>query len=163
MRDLTLATAVCLLVGAAANAATSDAQVMAPIQKFVESFNKGDAAGEAATHATTDDLSIIDEVSPHLWRGPQALQTWSADLDKDSKARGVTDELVTIGAPTRIEATGDIAYVVIPAVYVFKERGVAMRETAQMTFVLKKGAGGWLIHGWTWTGPKPQAVTAAKP
>ncbi len=38
--------------------------------------------------------------------------------------------------------------------------GVAMREAAQMTFVLKKGAGGWLIHGWTWTGPKPQKVAA---
>jgi hypothetical protein len=33
-----------------------------------------------------------------------------------------------------------------------------MREAAQMTVVLKKGAGGWLIHGWTWTGPKPSAV-----
>ena len=56
----------------------------------------------------------------------------------------------------------------VPAVYTFKERGVAMREAAQMTFVLKKGAGGWLIHGWTWTGPAPKAAphtakTPAKP
>lgn len=43
-------------------------------------------------------------------------------------------------------------------------RGVAMREATQMTFVLKKRAGGWLIHGWTWTGPRPQpAAAAAKP
>jgi len=27
-----------------------------------------------------------------------------------------------------------------------------------MTFVVKKGASGWPIHGWTWTGPKPSAV-----
>jgi len=26
---------------------------------------------------------------------------------------------------------------------------------SQMTVALKKGAGGWLIHSWTWTGPKP--------
>lgn len=38
-----------------------------------------------------------------------------------------------------------------------------MSEAAQMTFVLKKGAGGWLIHGWTWTGPKPSAAAPAKP
>jgi hypothetical protein len=38
-----------------------------------------------------------------------------------------------------------------------------MRETAQMTFVLKKGAAGRLIHGWTWTGPKPKTVAPAKP
>jgi hypothetical protein len=35
-----------------------------------------------------------------------------------------------------------------------------MREAAQMTFALKKGASGWLIHGWTWTGPKPQRAAA---
>ena len=36
-----------------------------------------------------------------------------------------------------------------------------MREAAQMTFALKKGASGWLIHGWTWTGPKAQKVSGA--
>jgi hypothetical protein len=50
----------------------------------------------------------------------------------------------------------------VPAVYAFKEKGVALREPSQMTFVLKKGASGWLIHGWTWTGPKPQKAPAAK-
>jgi hypothetical protein len=52
---------------------------------------------------------------------------------------------------------------VVPAVYTFKERGVAMREPAQFVFVLRKGAGGWRIHGWAWTGPKPQPVVPAKP
>ena len=152
-----------LAVGTAASAATPDAQLMAPIQKFIDSFNKGDVAAAAATHAATADLAIIDEVSPHLWHGPQAFQAWSADLESDSKKRGITDQIVTISAPIREETNGDQAYIVVPAVYAFKERGVAMREAAQMTFVMKKGAGGWLIHGWTWTGPKPKAVAPAKP
>jgi len=75
---------------------------MAPIRTFMDAFNRGDAAAAAATHSATADLTIIDEVSPHLWHGPQA-------------------------------------------------------------FVLKKGPGGWLIHGWTWTGPKPKPVAPAKP
>jgi len=136
---------------------------MAPIQKFMDSFNKGDAAGAAATHAATADLTIIDEVPPYLWHGAQAFQAWSADLDRDSKARGVTDQMVTISDPIRVETGGDEAYIVVPAVYAFKERGVAMSEHARMTFVLKKDAGGWLIHGWTWTGPTPKAVTPTKP
>jgi hypothetical protein len=70
---------------------------------------------------------------------------------------------VTISPATREEMNGDQAYVVVPAVYTLKERGVAMREAAQFTFVLKKGASGWLIHGWTWTGPKPKAAAVAKP
>ena len=61
----------------------------------------------------------------------------------------------------RIERTSDRAYVVVPAVYSFKQRGAAMREAAQMTFVLKKSAAGsWLIDAWTWTGPKAQAAAA---
>ena len=163
MRYLTLGAVLWCVMGAAASAATPDAQLMAPIQKFVDAFNKGDTAGAAATHAAAADLAIIDEVSPHLWQGLQAFQAWSADLDSDAKKRGITDQAVTISAPTREETSGDHAYVVVPAVYTFKERGVAMREPAQFVFVLRKGAGGWLIHGWAWTGPKPQPVVPAKP
>lgn len=158
MHKLTLGAVVWLFMGAAVSAGTPDPQLIAPIQKFMDSFNKGDAAGAAATHAATADLSITDEVAPYLWRGAQAFQAWSADLESDAKKKGITDQVVTISAPTRIETTGEQAYVVVPAVYSYKERGVAMREAAQMSFVLKKGAGGWLIHAWTWTGPKAAPV-----
>jgi hypothetical protein len=154
---------VSLFTGAAVNAETPDPQLMAPILKFIDSFNKGDMAAAAATHAATADLAILDEVAPYLWRGAQAFQAWSADLDGDSKKRDITDQAVTISPATRVETNGEQAYVVVPAVYTFKERGVAMREAAQMSVSLKKGAGGWLIHGWAWTGPKPQPVAPAKP
>ena len=134
---------------------------MAPIQKFIDSFNKGDTAGAMATHAAGADLAIIDEVPPFIWRGAKAFQAWSTALDAASKQAGITDQMVTIKAPTRTESSGDSAYVIVPAVYTYKEKGVAMREAAQMTFTLKKGASGWLIHGWTWTGPKPQRVGAS--
>ena len=163
MRYLTVGALLCLGMGASASAATPDAQLMAPIQKFIDSFNKGDVAGAAATHAATADLSILDEVSPHLWHGPDAFKAWSTALEADSQKRVITDPVVKISAPTRVEASGDAAYVVVPAVYTFKEGGVAMREAAQMTVVLKKDAGGWLIHGWTWTGPKPRAAAPVKP
>jgi hypothetical protein len=158
MRYLTLGAIVCLCVGvgSAAQAQTTDPQLMAPINKFVEAFNKGDIAGAAATHASAADLAIVDEVPPYLWRGPQAFQTWVTDLTADAKKHGITDQQVTLSPATRVETDGVDAYVIAPSVYSFKEGGVAMRETAQMTFALKKGAGGWLIHGWTWTGPKPR-------
>ena len=156
MRNLTIGAVVCgVMMGVAVHAQAPDPQVMAPINKFLEAFNKGDVAGAAATHAAGADLVILDEVSPYLWRGAQAVQAWAADLDADAKKRGITDQKVTLGSPTRTETAGAGAYVVVPAVYTFTEKGVPMREAAQMTFALKKGAGGWLIHGWTWTGPKP--------
>jgi hypothetical protein len=164
MRYLPIGVVMSFVMSTAAAAQAPDAQLMAPIQKFIDSFNKGDAAGAAATHAAEADLAIVDEVPPYLWRGPKAFQSWAADLESDAKKNGITDQMVTISAPTRSETSGDSAYVVVPSVYSFKDRGVAMREAAQMTFVLKKGAGGWLIHAWTWTGPKPQPGAApAKP
>jgi ketosteroid isomerase-like protein len=148
-------------MAAPARAQAPEPQLIAPIQKFMDSFNKGDIAGAAATHASGADLTIIDEVPPFVWSGPKAFQAWATSLDTVSKQAGITDQMVTISAPTRTETSGDSAYVIVPAVYTYKEKGVAMREAAQMTFVLKKGASGWLIHGWTWTGPKPQRAAAA--
>ena len=164
MRILAVAAMVWCCLAAPASAQIADTEVIAPIQKFIDSFNKGDIAAAAATHAAGADLVIIDEVPPYVWRGAKAFQTWSADLESDAKKNGITEPMVTLSAPTRIEKNGDQSYVVVPAVYTFKQRGTAMREAAQMTVVLRKGATGWLIHGWTWTGPKPRpAAGAAKP
>lgn len=159
MRYLTLGVLVSLSFGSAVLAQATDPKLVAPVTKFIDAFNKGDAAAAAATHAA--DVTIIDEVAPFVWRGAQALKTWSADLEADAKKRGFTDQKVTLSRATRVETSGQSAYVVVPAVYTFKEGGVAMRENGQMTFALKEGAGGWLIHSWTWTGPKAQKAPAA--
>ena len=161
MRHLTLVATVCLAMGmtSAAQAQATDPQVVAPINKFLDAFNKGDMAGAAAAH-TTADLVIIDEVPPYIWRGAQAFQNWGAALDADLKKNGMTDAKVTLKAPTRTEISGTDAYVVVPAVFTFMLKGVAMHEAAQMTFVLKKETSGWLIHGWAWTGPRPQKAAA---
>ena len=161
MRILAVAVMVWCFLGAPASAQTADAEVMAPIQKFIDSFNKGDGATAAATHAAGTDLVIIDEVPPYVWRGAKAFQSWSTDLESDAKKNGITEPMVTLGAATRIEKSGDQSYVVVPAVYTFKQRGTAMREAAQMTVVLKKGTTGWLIHGWTWTGPRPRPAAGS--
>jgi hypothetical protein len=165
MRYLSVGALACMCLGLApvVQAQAPDPQVVAPIHKFLEAFNKGDAAGAAATHAATADLVIVDEVSPYVWHGAQAFQSWAADLERHDKAEAVTDQHVALGAITRVESDGTQAYVVAPSVYTFKQKGVAMREAAHMTFTLKKGPSGWLIQGWTWTGPKPQKAPAAKP
>jgi hypothetical protein len=159
MRVLMFAPLVAFALAAPASA-QPDAELMAPIQKFIESFNKGDAAAAAATHAAGADLTITDEVPPYLWRGAKAFEAWSAALESDAKKNGTTEQMVTLSAPIRTEQNVDQAYVVVPAVFTFKQRGTAMREAAQMTFVLRKGASGWLIHAWTWTGPKPEPAAA---
>jgi ketosteroid isomerase-like protein len=148
----------CLAAFSIASAATAaDAQLEAPIHQFIDAFNKGDVKGAAATHMATG-VSIIDEAPPHIWQGPKAVETWAADLAKDGKASGMSDEKVTPGAVTREVVSGQTAYVVIGATFTFKQKGVAMREPGQMTFAMKKSGAAWKIAGWTWTGPDPTPV-----
>jgi len=103
LRKVALAGVVWLFAGVAVNAETPDPQLIAPIQKFIDAFNKGDAAGAASTHAATAELVIIDEVPPYAWHGAKAFQSWSADLDSDAKKNALTDMAVTISAPVRVE------------------------------------------------------------
>jgi hypothetical protein len=115
------------LIGAPASAQTPDAQLIAPIKRFIDSFNKGDVAGVAATHAVEAGSRDPGRgAAVPVAKGP-GVKDWSTDLEADAKERGITEPTVTISAPTRIEATADQAYVVVPAVYSFKERDVTMR------------------------------------
>jgi hypothetical protein len=138
-----------------AQAAAPEAELLAPVHQFVDSFNKGDAAGAEAANVSTG-IAIVDEVPPHLWQGAGAFKAWSGDLDKHDKAAGMTEQQVTLGKVHLAESNADTAYIALDAVYSYKQNGAAMREPAQMTFALRKVAGGWKIAAWTWTGSKPQ-------
>lgn len=153
MRKLFVALFASALLVATALAADT-AAVIAPIHQFIDGFNSGDVKSAYAAYAA-GQITIIDEFPPHRWAGLHAAQQWAADYDKHAAATGVTDGSVKYGAPTRSEVEGDAAYVVIPALYTYKERGQAVAEEGQMTFALHKEAGGWKIEGWTWTGVKP--------
>lgn len=154
MKSLAIGLVAWAGLAAGASAATPDAQLTAPIHRFIDAFDKGDGKTAAAAHWTAD-LSIIDEVPPYVWRGPKAFESWANDLTANDKKLGITGEKVTLGPVMRTEVDGAAAYVVMAAVYSFKDHGAPMREPAQMTFALRKGPGGWKISAWTWTGPKP--------
>jgi hypothetical protein len=142
---------------AVASAATPDAELLAPIHQFIDSFNKGDAAAAEAANVPTG-IVIIDEVPPYLWQGPSAFKTWAKDLDTHDKSAGMTGQQVTLGKVSLTQSAPDHAYVAMEAVYSFKQNGVAMREPAHMTFALRKGTSGWKIAAWSWTASKPQTA-----
>lgn len=155
MRTVTLALA-CLASVASSSAYAQDAAVEAPINTFLTAFNKGNTA--TALTAMADPVTITDEFAPYQWVGTDAFATWAANYETDAKAKGITDPSVTLKTPTRELIDGEHAYVVVPATYRFMQKGVKMVEVAQMTFSLAKGANGWRISGWTWTGPTASPV-----
>jgi ketosteroid isomerase-like protein len=134
-------------------ALAQDAAVEAPIKAFADAFNKGDMAAAAAQHDKS--VTIVDEVAPYIWSGQGAFAGWLAALGKETSSLGKTDEAVAFGAPTRELVDGAQAYAIVPVTYTYKQKGAAMVEVAQITFTLRKGAAGWKISSWTWTGPDP--------
>ncbi|HEX4198019.1 MAG TPA: nuclear transport factor 2 family protein [Caulobacteraceae bacterium] len=136
-------------------AAPADA-AMATLQRFADSFNRGDTKTAGALQA--DDSAIVDEFPPHQWHGPGAFSAWLGDFAKDAAAKGESDQHLAVGKPTRVDLDGDTAYVVAPALYTFKQHGKPMAESAQMTFALRNGASGWKIAAWAFAGSIPHAA-----
>jgi len=148
MKKLLIALALATLAAGPAVASEASA-VMAAVNQFINGFNQGDTKMILASSAS--EMAIIDEFPPHMWQGPGALQKWMDAFDADAKLNGITDGVVTLAAPRHVDVTGDRAYAVIPADYVFKQHGKAMKETAStITLALQKGATGWKITGWAW-------------
>ena len=164
MRVLVLGLVSSFALGSVAAAATTRAELTAPITAFNDAFAKGDLKGAAAAYAP--DVSITDEVPPYSWRGPAAFTTWAQDLTANDKKLGITAEKLTLGDVVRTETDGRHAYVVMAAVYEFNNaKGAPMHENARMTFALRKGTDGWKIAGWTFTSARASAgaAPAAKP
>lgn len=153
MKKLLLLLLSSILVVPALTAANAD--VTATIHQFIDGFNNGDLKSVNAAYAS-GDIQIVDEFAPNRWSGPTAPQMWAADYEKHAQATGVSNGRVRYGSPTRTEIAGDVAYVVVPTVYFYKERGKPMAEKGEMTFVLQQQSGAWKISAWTWSGEKPR-------
>ena len=154
MKNLFIALAASLALAAPAQAAASD-PLMVPIHQFMDGFNTGNEKSALAAFAPA--VSIIDDIPPHVWTGPDAMTAWVKDLTAAESKAKITGGKVTIGIPTREISDGSRAYVVVPTVYHFLDHGKPMHDAATMTFALQKISGKWLIAGWSWNGsvPKP--------
>jgi hypothetical protein len=151
---LGVAALIATLTGAFPALAAPASEPAQPLRTFLDSFNKGDAKAADATYAK-GSIAIVDEFAPHAWSGPNAPHAWAAEYDRHAKATGVTDGRVTYGAPTRVEMAGDLAYVVMPTLYLYKERGRPTAEEGSITGVIHREGGAWKIRAWTWSGVKP--------
>jgi ketosteroid isomerase-like protein len=148
MNKIVIAFLIAVVVAGPA-VASEETEVMAAMNQFVDAFNKGDMKMLASAGANV--VFIIDEFPPYEWHGAGACAKWSSDYDADAKKNGITDGHVTISKPSHIDVVGDSAYVVVPANYVYKEKGKSGNEVGSiLTIVLKKNTSGWHIIGWAW-------------
>jgi ketosteroid isomerase-like protein len=124
------------------------------VHDFVDAFNKGDGAGAGAT--LSEDVTIVDEVAPYVWKAPGGFGGWAGTLLADAKAKGQSGNKVTLGETIRDQEDADTAYVVMAATYSYDQKGVATAEPARMVFALKKTGADWKITSWAWAGDPPK-------
>lgn len=136
------------LIATSLHAQQDQTAVLATIYQFVDGFNKGNS--KAALAACADQAVLIDDFPPHQWSGPGACAKWASDFEAYSKKIGMTDPVVTLG-PSRPRISGNLAYVVIPTSFAWKDKGKPAKEDGvRYTFVLQKGAAGWKITAASW-------------
>lgn len=145
--ELVIALAIAV-VGAGPVAASEEAEVMGPVRQFVDGFNKNDL--KMAKAACADETFIIDDFPPHEWHGTGATSKWFHDLKHMGAKNGMSDAVVTLLKPDKVNITGGHAYVIVPIKLRYNDRGQLVRRTGLMTLALHRGADGWRIAAWAW-------------
>jgi len=148
MRRTIIALAVILASGTAAASDKDDA--LATVKQFIDGFNKGDE--KTALAACASPAFIIDEFPPFAWQGATACADWAKDFEANAKKDVITDPVVTLQKPRHVYVAGDLAYVVVPANYDYKQKGKKVSQKGStLTAALQKGTAGWRITAWTWS------------
>ena len=152
MRAMLLGFAMLAALAAGPATAMDQDDVKARVQAFVDAFNVGDMDKIKAICA--DETAIIDEFPPYEWHGAGACLKWAEDYGTNAQKDGITDGKVTLGKFRRHDVSGDRAYVVMNATYVYKEKGKTVTEKdATLALALQKSAPGWRIIAWSWGRP----------
>ncbi len=150
LSSLLLAAVVCV-AAPVVSARDHYAAVEAPIRAMMDGFNKGDIGAVKALHVEAP--TIVDNVAPFRWSGPNAFDEWLAALGKWETSEGITGGKVTFAPVVDEVVQGNRAYVVTRCTYVFKQKGHVMREDGYTSFVLVRTAAGWKVESWSWASP----------
>ena len=81
---------------------------MAPVRQLIDGFNKSDIKMIEAVCA--DQTFIIDDFPPHEWRGTGASRKWFRDLTEIGKKYNMSDAVVTLLKPRKVNVSGSHAY-----------------------------------------------------
>jgi hypothetical protein len=123
---------------------------LAAVRVYIDCFNKGDAAGMAATCDVP--MSILDGMPPHIWHGPAASQDWHRDVLITGEREGASDYVVDLGEPWHVNVTDDHAYIVVPTTMSFTVRGKRVKQSGSIfTVALRKLGAGWRLSAWAWS------------
>ena len=95
-----------------------------------------------------DGGSIMDDLPPHLFIGSGFQETWFNAYQMAAANNQLKNIKVRVAKAKKIEITGDVAYAVVPATFLWKEKNKSMIMNLTWTFALKNIDGKWRIASW---------------
>src|SRR3954471_13110106 len=101
-------------------------EIVRAISDFVEAVNRGDQ--EAALAHLAGDVTILEDIAPFRWHGPDAGADWIAAMGKNAQSANITAVAMRIGAPRRVEIDEGHGYAVITGVLSLTGEGAALRS-----------------------------------
>lgn len=122
------------------------------IADFVEAVNRGDQP--RATAHFTDDVTIIEDLAPFRWHGPNAGPEWILAMWENAQRNNISAVVMEISPPSRIEIECRAAYAVVPGRLTYQGDEGALHSDGLLTFSLAASGQQWLISGLTWSGPE---------
>jgi hypothetical protein len=82
---------------------------------------------------------LFKSVSAMIWfTSLDAILEWSKAYGADSAKNSITDFSMKLLKPRRVKVSGDRAYIVLPAIYGFKQRLKPMQKRGTITATLER-------------------------
>jgi ketosteroid isomerase-like protein len=129
--------------------------LLSDILAFIDEVNRGDAA--AALARFTDDVCIVEDLSPFRMTGPDAGQRWLSAMGGNAKKLGVTAIVLHPGKPRRIEADAQYGYCVLPGELTLDGPNAKLHAAGELTMAARREGDAWKFCAMTWAGDEPAA------
>jgi hypothetical protein len=123
-----------------------DAAMLAPIA-MIARFIAGGCDENLAAFAD-DDVTLLENFAPHLFRGPDAVARWAAAMRDHTGALG--DLQHSFGAAQDFSQNGAEAFFCLPTHWSGLLKGRRFEEDGGWAFLLVQQAGLWRVRSYAW-------------
>ena len=124
-----------------------DEAMLAPVRRLARFMATLDDSNLVDVFA--DDLTIVENFAPYLFRGDGAAEAWRAGFVDHSLT--LRDLVASFDAAQDFNRDGKTAYFVLPTTWTGKSHGRPFIEKGGWSFILTLGTGDWRIAAYAWS------------
>ena len=116
----------------------ASADITSFVTDFVGEVNSGKF--ETALARFSNNATIVEDIAPFMWQGPQAGSEWLAAMATNAERLGVTSVAMELGEALRIEVDEGAAYAIFAGTVQLERADRTLREPGLLTFALASPA-----------------------